>query len=269
MLHITADQVTPSIRSLFRTDEPQARRCFAVLDGAPPAGKIIVDDLDHPTWAVVQEIVDRSLYLGGETDASAFGELFAGLRREGDVLVGLWPDDPRIGLLPPDPAYDGRTVEFYDRPVGEGLDRFLRQAPSECRIERIDRELVMRTEWGPGDVRMLGSIDAWEKNCFGYVLMQGDQILSESSVGAPALGLYEPGVFTHPDHRGKGYGTMVTARLVQEIEAMGGQTYWNCAKQNLASAAIARRLGYRVEKEYRCMVWRKTEIIQRRRKQKK
>ena len=89
--------------------------------------------------------------------------------------------------------------------------------------------------------------------------MRGDDILSDAGVGQPALGLYEPGVFTQPAQRGKGYGTMVVARLIQEIEAIGGRTYWNCAKQNLASAAIARKLGYRIEKEYRCMVWSKTE----------
>jgi hypothetical protein len=39
------DQVTPAIRALFRRDEPQARRCFAMLDGTVPIGKIIVNDL--------------------------------------------------------------------------------------------------------------------------------------------------------------------------------------------------------------------------------
>lgn len=78
-------------------------------------------------------------------------------------------------------------------------------------------------------------------------------------MGPPALGLYEPGVFTQKEHRGKGYATMVVAKLIQEVEALGGQTYWNCAKQNTASAAIARKLGYRIEKEFRCMAWNKTD----------
>jgi len=77
-------------------------------------------------------------------------------------------------------------------------------------------------------------------------------------VGLPALGLYEPGVFTPPAQRGKGYGTLVTARLIQEIETRGGQSYWNCTKQNLPSAAIGRKLGYRIEREFRCMSWGKT-----------
>ena len=259
MIQISPDQVTPEIRSLFRKDEPQARRCFAVLDGTVPIGKIMVDDPMDPKWGIVQEVVDQSIYLGGSIDAATFTEVFAALRQEGDVLVGMWPEDARIALLPPNPSYDGLTLEFYDRPCGEGLDQFVQQVPADCNLKRIDRDLIMRTEWGPGDVALMGSLDNWEKSCLGYCLMRGDEILSEATVGLPALGLYEPGVFTQPAHRGKGYGTMTVARLIQEIEARGGQSYWNCAKQNVPSGAIARKLGYRIEKEYRCMAWDKTK----------
>jgi GNAT superfamily N-acetyltransferase len=243
---------------LFSTREPQARRCFAVLNGVPPAGKIIVDDLLHPQWAVIQEVYDNDLFLGGKIEAAAFRSLFADLRKDGDVLVGMGLDDPRISLLPAGLSYDGRMLEFYDRPMGEGLEKYLSQVPVDCNLKRIDRELILRTEWGPGDVEMSGGLDGWEKTHFGYCLMRGDEILSEATVGLPALGLYEPGVFTQESYRGMGYGTITTARLIQEIESMGAQTYWNCDKDNLPSIAIARKLGYRVEKEFRCMGWRKT-----------
>lgn len=257
MIQITSDRVTLALRSLFRTDEPQASRCFAVLDGINPRGKILTDHPHDPTWAIVQEPYDGSLYLGGEIDGETFAKVFAMLRQEGDVLIGLWEDDPRLHLLPLDPDYDGRTLEFYDRPAGEGLDPYVRQVPADCMIKRLDRDLIMRTEWGPNDVAFAGGLESWEKSCFGYCLLRDDEILSEATVGPSALGLYEPGVFTQIAHRGKGYGTMTTARLIQEIEARGGRTYWNCAKQNVASAAIARKLGYRVEKECRCMSWNK------------
>jgi hypothetical protein len=65
MRQITSDRVTSALRSLFRTDEPQARRCFAVLDGIAPTGKIITDDPVDPAWGIVQEACDRSIYLGG------------------------------------------------------------------------------------------------------------------------------------------------------------------------------------------------------------
>ncbi len=258
MIHITSEQVTPALRVLFLTDEPQARRCFAVLNELH-TGKIITDDPIHPTRGVVWEAYDGTTYLGGRLDSATLAQIFTDLRQEGDVLVGLWLDDPRCYILPPDPDYDGRTLEFYDRPIGEGLDQFLNQVPQGYEIRRLDRHLIMRTEWGPDDVQFAGGIDAWEKTCFGYCLICGSEILCEATVGPPAIGLREPGVFTQEAHRGKGYATLTTAHLIKEIETLGDQTYWNCAKQNVASAMVARKLGYRVEKEYRCMAWEKSD----------
>ena len=259
MIQITPTQVTPKIRSLFRSDEMQARRCFSVLEGSDPAGKILVDQLPGPIWGLVQESGDHDLFLGGIVDAAAFPAAFAALRRESDVLTGMLADDPRLALFPPDPYYDASVLEFYDRPAGQGLDSFLRQVHTDCVLRCLDRSLILRTEWGPVDVAAQGGLDAWEKTCFGYVLMCGDEILGEATVGPPAMGgCYEPGVFTQETQRGKGYGTIVTARLIQEIESRGGWTYWNCTKKNLASAAIARKLGYRVQKEFRCQAWSKT-----------
>lgn len=258
MIRITPAQVTPEIRSLFCTDEMSATRCFAVLEGSVPRGKILVDDLSGPHWALVQEAYDNDLFLGGDVDAAAFTATFATLRQEGDMLVGMPPEDPRLAYFPSDPCYDNCVLEFYDRPTGQGLELYLCQVPADCVIRRLDRDLILRTEWGPDDVAFFGGLDVWEKTCFGYVLMRGDEILSEATVGPPALGCYEPGVFTQEKHRGKGYGTMVTARLIQEIETMGSRTFWNCTIQNKASAGIARKLGYRKKKEFRCLAWRKT-----------
>jgi GNAT superfamily N-acetyltransferase len=259
MIEINSDQVTPALRSLFRKEEPQAPRCFAVLDGIAHAGKIITDDAENPAWSIVQENFDGSLYFGGAINAEIISDIVAKLRREGDVLVGLWLDDPRLELLPPEPDYDGRTLEFYNRPLGTRLAKYLDNLPDGCDLRRLDRNLILRTEWGPGDVRSAGGIEIWEKTYFGYCLMREEEILAEATVGPAALGMYESGVFTQEAHRGKGYGTIVSARLVQEIEALGGQTYWNCSKQNIGSTAIARKLGYQIEKEYRCLAWEKTQ----------
>ena len=256
MIEIKSDQVTSVIRNFFKRDEPQAPRCFRVLDGVIASGKILVDDIQNPTWSVVREPHDNSLYFGGTTDSKIISSVIANLRREGDVLIGMWLDDPRIDLLPGDNYYDGRVLEFYNRPVGKGLSKYLDNLPDDCILRRLDRNSIMQTEWGPDDVRSSSGVEIWEKDYIGYYLLKDNMIVAESTVGPPALGLYEPGVFTQEMHRKKGYGTIVSARLVQEIEKLGGQTYWNCAKQNIASAAIARKLGYRVEKEYRCIGWK-------------
>jgi RimJ/RimL family protein N-acetyltransferase len=238
-------------------DEPQTPRCFAVLDGHVNRGEILCDNPINPTWAVVQEQCDGTIYWGGDISHTILSTVFDRLRMDGKVLVGLWPQDHRIDLLPPNPDYDGRALEFYDRPIGEGLEQHLSRLPEGYELRRLDRHLIMQTEWGPNDVHSRGGLENWERNCFGYCLMHDDKVICEATVGPPTLSLYEPGVFTQQAQRGKGYATLTAARLIQEIEALGGQTYWNCAKQNLASAAVARKLGYRVIKEYRCMAWNK------------
>ena len=85
--------------------------------------------------------------------------------------------------MPSDPSYDGRTLEFYDRPIGKDLDEYLHEIPEGCDIRRLDRDLIMRTEWGPDDVEFAGGIEAWEEDCLGFCLMRGDEILSNRSRG--------------------------------------------------------------------------------------
>lgn len=252
---ITPDQVTPGLRSLFRTDGPLAPRCFAVLEGSGHAGRILTDSPADPTWVLVREGYEGVTYLGGQLDSLTLASALTELRQGGDVLVVLAPDDPRLDLLPPDPDLEGWTLDFYDRPAGEGLDDYLHQAPEGCEIRRLDRDLILRTEWGPGDVEFAGGLDAWERGWLGYCLLCADEVVCEATAGPPAIGLREPGVFTHEAHRGKGYATLTVAHLVHEVEALGQRTYWNCSKQNVASAAVARKMGYRIEKEYRWLLW--------------
>ena len=259
MIEISSGQVTTEIRNLFREDEPQAPRCFRVLDGVINSGRIFTNHIEKPTWAIAQEPYDNSLYFGGLIDSELMFSAINKLRQVSDVLVGMWLDDPRLDQLPGDNYYDGRTLEFYHRPIGKSLSKYIESIPDECKLHRLDRNLILQTEWGPDDVQFAGGIDAWEKNFLGYCLIQDNEIVAEATVGPPALGMYEPGVFTKEAHRKNGYGTIVSARLIQEIESWGGQTYWNCAKQNFASAAIARKLSYRIEKEYRCIAWKKIQ----------
>jgi RimJ/RimL family protein N-acetyltransferase len=261
MIEITSAKVTPPLRALFRTDEPQARRCFIVLDGIVNTGRIITNDPLNPTWAAVWEASHSGTYFGGQLDSATVAEVFINLRKENDVLVGFWLDDPRQDLLPPDPYYEGRALEFYHRPIGQGLDQYLRRIPEGCEVRQLDRDLIMRTEWGPDDVRLAGGIEVWEKTSLGFCLMEGNEMLCEATVGPSAIGLREPGVFTQEEHRGKGYATITTAHLIQAIETLGEETYWNCAKQNVASAAVAHKLGYQVEKEYRYMAWHKITLL--------
>ena len=78
-----------------------------------------------------------------------------------------------------------------------------------------------------------------------------------TNAGPAARGVIELGTITQPEHRERGYATIVSARIALECERLGYQTHWNCAKDNPASAAIARRLGYRNVQEFQLLVWPK------------
>jgi hypothetical protein len=77
MIRIAPAQVTLAIRSLFRTDEMQAVRCFLVLKGLIPGRKILVDNLIDPHWAFVQEAGDDCLFLGGNVDIDGSHRILA------------------------------------------------------------------------------------------------------------------------------------------------------------------------------------------------
>jgi len=118
MMELTSDAVTPAPRALFCTDEPV-----------------------NPTWAMVWEPVDGVTYFEGQIDRDTIAAVFGELRKELEALVGCWLTDTRQQLLPPDPYYDGRTLEFYDRSHGRDLDETL---------HRTWRRRRLRGSWDTG-----------------------------------------------------------------------------------------------------------------------
>ena len=88
----------------------------------------------------------------------------------------------------------------------------------------------------------------------------GDEILSEAFAGPSVRGVVEIGVIVRKEHLRRGSGTIACVHLIRACEDLGYQTYWNCAKQNLASAGLARKLGYRTEREYKLVAWFRSNL---------
>lgn len=255
MQTLATEQITPAVRALFSTGDPAALRAFAIMDG-DAAGEVITDDPANPAWGIVREAGFGTLFLGGEIEAPNLHRLIADLRQRSDVLIGLWDDDPRWALMPPDPDYDGRVLEFLDRPLGSGLDEIIRRLPRGYRFRHVDKpELFAQGEEPQLMAMIYGSAEVALDKSIGFYLMRDEDILSEAFAGPFALGLAELGVATPEAHRRQGYATLVCAHVIQVCESLGYKTYWNCSKTNTASAALARRLGYQTEREYRLLAW--------------
>lgn len=55
----------------------------------------------------------------------------------------------------------------------------------------------------------------------------------------------EIGIETHPDARGRGLATAVAARMIGDLLEQGITPVWSCRESNLASVALATKLGFR------------------------
>jgi RimJ/RimL family protein N-acetyltransferase len=90
---------------------------------------------------------------------------------------------------------------------------------------------------------------------FGFCLLREQELVSEAFAADAALGMIEIGTITGESYRRRGYAAVTCAHLIRKSEARGYRTYWNCSKENQASAGLARRLGYQTEKEFRFVVY--------------
>jgi RimJ/RimL family protein N-acetyltransferase len=189
-------------------------------------------------------------------EADLLCQLISSLRKNGEVLVGLQENDPRWRLFPSEADYFGYTLEFTDREARPDLP----PVPAGCELRRLDPSLGKQILDRNLLIRMFGSIQSALEWGYGLCLLRDGELLCETFAGPAAQGMIEIGVETQPHHMHKGYATITCARLIELMEQLGYRTYWNCAKDNQPSAALARKLGYRTEKEYRLLAWYQTNI---------
>ena len=254
MLRLQPNQLTPKHRDLFKLDVPAGLLCFGVLDGNT-AGIIFTDSADTPTWAVVREAAFGTLFPAGSVTKTILTTLVDEFRQQGDTLIGLWLDDPLLAILPDAPQYDGRVLDFTHRTIGNGLDSILNNVPDSCIVREMDADLHRQSLWYADRLQLHGSIERILEKEIAFALLLNGVLVSEASAGQVANGVLNMGTITHEAHRSKGYSTYISAYCIRECEKRGWQTYWNCNTANLPSVAIARKLGYQSEREYRLFGW--------------
>lgn len=257
MFSITKQEVTSEILNLFDLDNPTMPCAFNVLEGIIK-GQIVVDNLTQPSWAVVREGIYGTLYFGGQITSLVIPSIFGHFFQFGGIGIGCWLDDPLNKMLPANPDYDGFTLYFTERSSDEtNLEALVSQLPSSYALVSRDERLLKVSFDYESTLTSFGSIENVMQYMLGISLLQDDILLCEAATGAPTHGMVEVGVTTHENHRQKGFATIACAKLIEICEAQGYSTWWDCAKQNTPSVRLARKLGYRNEKEYRYAWWEK------------
>lgn len=254
MIQITPDQITPALISMFNLAMPTGIRALAVLAGGN-AGKILTDDPANPRWAFVWEADDGTLYRGGEYSPRVLKEAVDSLRQDGIVALGFRDGDPDVNRFPPDPDAGAPCLEF-DRSIGgSDLFPFLRALPQGFSVQRMDRTLLERTPWLEENITRYGSIENFLEKGIAVCVLHGDQVISEAGADVEVRGVREIGIRTKEEYRRRGFATIACAHLIRLCEEAGANTFWDCAKFNAGSAALARKLGFGNERAYKLLAW--------------
>jgi GNAT superfamily N-acetyltransferase len=255
---LSPGHVSPAVEELLPLDLPTRPRALAVLDGVL-AGRAWVDDPHHPTWAVVIETGDGTVFGGGALDAGAIVDTLRGVETmSGDLIFGFsGEDDPMRALLPPDPYHVGRAMDYTERvpPQGEDDEPDV-PAPSGLVLADIDEAVLPGIEWYEDTLHAFGSAARWTELGVGRALLSGSQVVAQAMAGPRDRGLLEMGVVTHPEHRRRGYGRLLSRIVARACEARGDRVWWNTSDDNVASQAIARALGFSVERPYDLVAYR-------------
>jgi RimJ/RimL family protein N-acetyltransferase len=251
---ITHHDITPDITGLFDISKPTMPRALNILEGIM-RGQIIVDDQSNPAWACVRDGIYGTLYFGGQINTSLVAFLVERFRQIGEVGIGCWLDDDLNNMLPSTFNYDGRTLYFAENKTNNDL---LGLSPSiDYTLAERNQALFNQSFDYQSTLDAFGSIKNVLSQTLGIAVLYEGKVVCEAATGAPTHGLIEVGVTTHEAHRQRGLATIACAHLIQLCESKGYKTWWDCARQNTPSVKLARKLGYRNEKEYRYVWWKK------------
>jgi GNAT superfamily N-acetyltransferase len=203
-----------------------------------PPWPLIVSGLPLDATAAVAEVLaDLDPELPGANGPRELAEGFARAwteRTGGGVHEAMAGRLYELGdLSEPTVAGGGRAATLDDLPLlVSWLGAFRREAMSHVRTVDRDEEIV-RQGLARGDRHLL-----WER---------GGETVSYAHAGVPTDGMSRVGpVYTPPEHRGRGYGSAVTAaasRWVRDAGAKHVLLFTDLA--NPTSNSIYQKLGYR------------------------
>ncbi len=254
MIQISPDRVTPELKSMFDLKMPTGIRAFAVLAGGN-AGKIFTDDPARPQWCLVWEADDGTLYRGGKYGADVLSEIVALLRQDGIVAMGFRDGDLDMDRFPSDPDAGAECLEF-DRPIGScDISPYFGALPDGFSIHRMDHVLLQSSPKKDENINRYGSIENFLDNGLAVCILHGDKIVAEAYADMNIMGVREIGIRTQEAYRRQGFATIACAHLIKLCEESGADTYWDCAKYNAGSVALAYKLGFQNERSYKLLAW--------------
>jgi RimJ/RimL family protein N-acetyltransferase len=222
-------------------------------------GQAIVDRYPNPQCAKL--IVADFCFIAGDSNCNTARELvaFLPLAFQGRELIYITQNDKWDKLI--EQCYKEKcqptTRYAFFKDTGEidtkKLKEYIKALPTEYQIKRIDETLarkILSESWSYDLCGTFPTIADFLNRGIGFVIVKGDEVVA----GASSYAIYDRGieieVDTKPEFRQNGLATVAASALILHCLEHGIYPNWDAA--NMASVRIATKLGYRLEKEYRC-----------------
>lgn len=142
-----------------------------------------------------------------------------------------------------------REPDVFQRNI---LSSYIKAVESNFEIKRIDEDIyykVLNDAFMADCCSNFTSIDSFLKNGIGYVIMHDNKIISGASSYSYCKGSIEITIGTKKEYRKKGFALACASKLI--LECLDNNIYPRWDAVNMESVALAEKLGYHFDKEYK------------------
>ena len=259
MLHRLPPDALARARALFGDDQDHLA-VVSALAGQSPA-EVYVDDLEHPR-AGLMALWNGRLYLAGTPGDGPFARTVAALLR--DRYTPPSPDDSPCdrtiaygpagweAFLPSlfgDIASFRAEREYYRLRVRAPV--VMPQLPAEFRLRPVDATRVADTSLGNLQLLLAEtqseapSVAAFVQHRFGYCIQHDNDLVAWCLSDYNPKDRCELGIETLPPYQRRGLAVAAAQATIAHAQRVGiTEVGWHCWRRNLASSALARKLGF-------------------------
>lgn len=253
MIELSVEKFS-QMTSFFDKNTPNFPVVRAIIEGNNP-GRIWIDQLVNPSICLVITNGGYSFIgKGGEIKELIILEVIEILKKNKPIKL-IWElNDPLLGLFEKAGFTHVNRIQFYHPAIINHdlthIDAICERLPSDCEIKLIDAPLLKKSNWLPFIKQIYGNEENFLKNGYGLALIQNDELISEAFACYIGGDYVETGSVTSEKYRGKGYATIIRAFLIKESLSRNLRPATSCNADNIGSAKVSEKLGFKEEKRY-------------------
>ena len=225
-----------------------------------------VDDFEKPD-VIMFMCQQWACYLAGNSRSEKIKEFLTKIPEKTVIHVPSQEWEASFKSQWPYTGYIIRTDLSTQNLSLQKVQQLLTPLPEGFQLRKMDIEVAQQIlkqnladQW-VNLIDLLGGPEKFVEEVVGYCIQQkeDDKIVSlvlGFNTSIPLTHSVELDIITHPDYRGRGFATIISAKLIEELLKEKIEPHWDAA--NPLSVKLAMKLGYTDPNPYKCYYWRKS-----------